>query len=143
MPLDTLIVNGILVTVNPDFEIIDNGWVGIKDGQIVRLQPHRPGFLPPDAIETVDAKGGIVMPGLVNTHTHLPMTLFRGLADDMPLMTWLNDHVFPAETAFIQPESVYTGTLLACAELLLSGTTTCCDGYFTNIFPRRLFHCPD
>jgi 5-methylthioadenosine/S-adenosylhomocysteine deaminase len=137
MPLDTLIVNGILVTVNPDFEIIENGWVGIKDGQIVRLQPHRPGFLPPDAIETVDAKGGIVMPGLVNTHTHLPMTLFRGLADDMPLMTWLNDHVFPAEAAFIQPESVYTGTLLACAELLLSGTTTCCDGYFYEHFSAQ------
>jgi 5-methylthioadenosine/S-adenosylhomocysteine deaminase len=70
------------------------------------------------------------MPGLVNTHTHLPMSLFRGLADDLPLMTWLNDHIFPAEAAFVQPESVYAGTLLACAELLLSGTTTCCGGYF-------------
>ena len=137
MQLDTLIVNGILVTVNPDFEIIENGWVGIKDGQIVRVQPHRPGFLLPGALETVDAKGGIVMPGLVNTHTHLPMTLFRGLADDLPLMTWLNDHIFPAEATFIQPESVYTGTLLACAELLLSGTTTCCDGYFYEHFSAQ------
>ena len=137
MQLDTLIVNGILVTVNPDFEIIENGWVGIKDGQIVRVQPHRPGLLLPDALETVDANGGIVMPGLVNTHTHLPMTLFRGLADDLPLMTWLNDHIFPAEATFIQPESVYTGTLLACAELLLSGTTTCCDGYFYEHFSAQ------
>jgi 5-methylthioadenosine/S-adenosylhomocysteine deaminase len=137
MQLDTLIVNGILVTVNPDFEIIENGWVGIKDGQIVLVQPHYPDFLLPSAIETVDAKGGIVMPGLVNTHTHLPMTLFRGLADDLPLMTWLNDHIFPAEATFIQPESVYTGTLLACAELLLSGTTTCCDGYFYEQFAAQ------
>ena len=91
----------------------------------------------PGAIETVDANGGIVMPGLVNTHTHLPMTLFRGLADDLPLMTWLNDHIFPAEATFIQPESVYTGTLLACAELLLSGTTTCCDGYFYEHFSAQ------
>ena len=137
MLLDTLIVNGILVTVNPDFEIIENGWVGIKDGQIVGVQPQHPGLLLPGAIETVDANGGIVMPGLVNTHTHLPMTLFRGLADDLPLMTWLNDHIFPAEATFIQPESVYTGTLLACAELLLSGTTTCCDGYFYEHFSAQ------
>ncbi len=137
MQLDTLIVNGMVVTVNPDFEIIENGWVGIKDGQIVTVQPHRPGLLLPNVIETVDANGGIVMPGLVNTHTHLPMTLFRGLADDLPLMTWLNDHMFPAEAKFIQPESVYTGTLLACAELLLSGTTTCCDGYFYEHFAAQ------
>lgn len=138
MQLDMLIVNGILVTVNPDFETSENGWVGIKDGQIAMVQPHRPGYLLPSAIETIDAnKGGIVMPGLVNTHTHLPMTLFRGLADDLPLMTWLNGHIFPAEATFIQPESVYTGTLLACAELLLSGTTTCCDGYFYEHFSAQ------
>ncbi|MCP4702209.1 MAG: amidohydrolase family protein, partial [Gammaproteobacteria bacterium] len=71
-----------------------------------------------------------VMPGLVNTHTHLPMTLFRGLADDLPLHTWLNEHIFPAENKSICPESVYAGALLACAEMLLSGTTCCCDGYF-------------
>jgi 5-methylthioadenosine/S-adenosylhomocysteine deaminase len=70
------------------------------------------------------------MPGLVNTHTHLPMTLFRGLADDLPLDVWLNQHIFPAESAHINPENVRWGTLLACAEMLLSGTTTCCDGYF-------------
>jgi 5-methylthioadenosine/S-adenosylhomocysteine deaminase len=130
MQLDTLIVNAMLVTVNPDFEIIVNGWLGIKDMRIVMVQPHQTDLPLPNAIETVDAEGGIVMPGLVNTHTHLPMTLFRGLADDLPLMTWLNDHIFPAEANFIQPEFVYTASLLACAELLLSGTTTCCDGYF-------------
>jgi 5-methylthioadenosine/S-adenosylhomocysteine deaminase len=66
----------------------------------------------------------------VNTHTHLPMTLFRGMADDLPLGRWLNEFIFPSEAKHIQPESVRWGTLLACCEMLLSGTTTCCDGYF-------------
>jgi 5-methylthioadenosine/S-adenosylhomocysteine deaminase len=78
----------------------------------------------------LDAKGGIVMPGLVNTHTHLPMSLFRGLADDLPLSVWLNECIFPAEAKHINPESVRFGALLSCAEMILSGTTTCCDGYF-------------
>jgi len=68
------------------------------------------------------------MPGLVNTHTHAAMTCFRGLADDLPLMTWLHDHIFPAE-AKLTSEMVYQGTLLACAEMILSGTTTFCDMY--------------
>jgi 5-methylthioadenosine/S-adenosylhomocysteine deaminase len=66
----------------------------------------------------------------VNTHAHLPMVLFRGLADDIPLMAWLNDHIFPAERRFINRETVYAGSLLAMAEMILSGTTTFCDGYF-------------
>jgi 5-methylthioadenosine/S-adenosylhomocysteine deaminase len=70
------------------------------------------------------------MPGLVNTHTHLPMTLFRGLADDLPLMTWLKDHIFRPNLVYLEPETVYWGTRMACAEMLLSGTTCCCGGYF-------------
>jgi 5-methylthioadenosine/S-adenosylhomocysteine deaminase len=70
------------------------------------------------------------MPGLVNTHTHAAMSLFRGLADDLPLSKWLTDHIFKAEARWLNPESVYAGTCLSCAEMLLSGTTTCCDSYF-------------
>ena len=110
--------------------IIDNGWIGIHEGVIRTIEATAPDSPPPTAPMTIDANGGIVMPGLVNTHTHLPMTLFRGLADDLPLIDWLNDHIFPAEARFIAPETVRWGTLLACAEMLLSGTTTCCDGYF-------------
>ena len=77
---------------------------------------------------SIDAAGGIVMPGLINTHTHLPMTLFRGLADDLPLMTWLNEHIFPAEASHITPDTVHWGTLLACAEMLLSGYHLLCRG---------------
>ncbi len=82
----------------------------------------------------IDASGCIVMPGLVNCHTHLPMSLFRGLADDLPLDRWLNDYIFPAEAEKINPESVKKWALLSCHELLLSGTTTCCDGYFYEKF---------
>ena len=80
------------------------------------------------AKEILDAGGGAVLPGLINTHTHAAMTLLRGLADDLPLMDWLENHIFPAERR-LTGEWVYWGTLLACAEMILSGTTTFCDMY--------------
>jgi 5-methylthioadenosine/S-adenosylhomocysteine deaminase len=130
MDVDAVIHNGTLVTVNDRMQIIQNGWVGIQAGVIRAIEASRPDNPPPDARLTIDAAGGIVMPGLINTHTHLPMSLFRGLADDLPLMEWLNDHIFPAEASFIQPDTVGWGTLLACAEMLLGGITCCCGGYF-------------
>jgi 5-methylthioadenosine/S-adenosylhomocysteine deaminase len=128
--LDRVIYNAAIITVNSRFEIIPDGVIGIKDGRIASVEASDANLPLPLATERLDARGGIVMPGLVNTHTHLPMTLFRGLADDLPLHTWLNEHIFPAEKKSICPESVYAGALLACAEMLLSGTTCCCDGYF-------------
>ena len=130
MDADIVIHNGTVVTVNPDFDIIENGMVCIHNGCLCAVEAQPDNAPPPAARETIDACGGIVMPGLVNSHTHLPMTLFRGLADDLPLAEWLHGHIFPAEQAHINPESVYWASLLACAELVLSGTTTCCDGYF-------------
>ena len=129
MPFDTLIHNATLLTCNKNFDILRGGWVGVSGGKI-RALGEGPAPVGSEARHRIDARGGIVMPGLVNTHTHLPMTLFRGLADDLPLQTWLNDHIFPAERTVIRPETVRWGTLLACAEMALSGTTTCCDGYF-------------
>ncbi|MBC2710084.1 MAG: amidohydrolase [Desulfosarcina sp.] len=130
MDFDAVIHNGILVTVDNRMRVIEKGWIGIQEGVIRAIEATPPGIPPPAAGLTIDAGGGIVMPGLVNTHTHLPMSLFRGLADDLPLMTWLNDHIFPAEARFIRPEAVRWGTRLSCAEMLLSGTTCCCGGYF-------------
>jgi len=130
MKYDLVIHNGTIVTVNDSFEIIPNGLLCVKAGKLQHVEALAGNQSLPAADETIDAGGGLVMPGLVNTHTHLPMTLFRGLADDLPLDIWLNEHIFPAESAHITPESVRWGTLLACAEMLLSGTTTCCDGYF-------------
>ena len=129
MPFDTLIHNATLLTCNDAFGIRPGGWVGVSGGKIQALGTG-PVSGRAEARECIDAHGGIVMPGLVNTHTHLPMTLFRGLADDLPLPAWLNDHIFPAERTVIWPETVPQRTLLACAEMALSGTTTCCDGYF-------------
>jgi 5-methylthioadenosine/S-adenosylhomocysteine deaminase len=130
MCYDIVIHNGTIVTVNTAFDIIANGLICINDGKlqcIEAVDPHSP---LPQAKDTIDADGGIIMPGLVNAHTHLPMTLFRGLADDLPLLEWLNTYIFPAESKHINPESTRLGSLLGCAELTLSGTTTCCDGYF-------------
>ena len=130
MIFDIVIHNGLIITVNSDFDIIENGVVCITKGTIHRIEARTDDKPLPEAKEIIDANGGIVMPGLVNTHTHLPMTLFRGLADDLPLALWLNEYIFPAEKKHINSESVKLGTLLACAEMILSGTTTCCDGYF-------------
>jgi len=130
MSYDLVIHNGTIVTANDSFEMIPNGLICAKAGKLERIEPLADNQSLPAANEIIDARGGLVMPGLINTHTHLPMTLFRGLADDLPLDIWLNQHIFPAESAHINPESVRWGSLLACAEMLLCGTTTCCDGYF-------------
>jgi 5-methylthioadenosine/S-adenosylhomocysteine deaminase len=128
--LDTIIYNATIVTVNTAFDIFPKGMIEIKNGKIEEISNMPDGVDIPAGVEAIDAAGGIVMPGLVNTHTHMPMTLFRGLADDLPLDSWLNDYIFPAEGAWINPENVRLGTALACAEMLLSGTTTVCGGYF-------------
>jgi len=80
------------------------------------------------AVVMIKAKDGLVMPGLINGHTHAAMSLFRGLADDLPLMEWLNHYIFPVESR-MDADFVFTGALLACAEMIMSGTTTFCDMY--------------
>lgn len=130
MIFDIVVHNGTIITMNSNFDIIENGLICIKNGKFVKVKSRSNNFPLPEAIEVINADGGIIMPGLVNTHTHLPMSLFRGLADDLSLAVWLNKYIFPAEARYIRPESVRLGALLSCAEMLLSGTTTCCDGYF-------------
>ena len=130
MIFDIVIHNGLIIKVNSDGDIIENGVVCIRNGIIRRIEERVHDTPLPEAKEIVDANGGIIMPGLVNTHTHLPMTLFRGLADDLPLALWLDEFIFPCEAKYLTPETVRLGSLVACAEMMLSGTTTCCDGYF-------------
>ncbi len=131
--MDYIICNGTLVCWDNGLSIIHDAAVGIA-GSLVAFVEH--GGRDKDWADAfpgatiVDASGGLIIPGLINAHTHLPMTLFRGLADDLPLETWLNKHIFPAEAEHIDPDTVYAGALLGCAELLLAGVTTCCDGYF-------------
>jgi len=128
--VDILIRGGILLTMSQAMEIIHDPLIGIRDGKILFIDRPSDATAPIRATETLDASHSIIMPGLVNTHTHLPMALFRGLADDLPLMDWLNNHIFPAEAMHVNREMVYAGSLLAIAEMILSGTTTFCDGYF-------------
>ena len=127
---DIIITNGTILTMDGKNRVLENGTICIKGDTITRIisreERHSQGVL--KAEKTIDALGGIVLPGLVNGHTHAAMSLFRGLADDLPLMEWLNDYIFPAEKG-LDPDFVYTGTLLACAEMILSGTTTFCDIY--------------
>jgi len=128
-PIDLLVSGGTLLTLAGPAVTIDDAVVGISGGRILFACARRdaPAVMPG---ETLDATGCLVMPGLVNTHTHLPMTCFRGLADDLPLMEWLHGHMFPAEAKHVNREMIYRGALLAMAEMILSGTTTCCDSYF-------------
>jgi 5-methylthioadenosine/S-adenosylhomocysteine deaminase len=124
---DLLITHGLLLTVDAQNRTIPNGAVAVRGGRIAAVGTTAELSALP-AAEVIDARGGIILPGLVNTHTHAAMTLFRGLADDLPLMAWLNEHIFPAE-AGLDAEQVRHGALLACAEMILSGTTTFCDMY--------------
>lgn len=125
-----LITGGTVVTVNANSSVIDDGAVAIKKDRITAVGPSdalRKRF--PDA-EIYDAKGKVVMPGLVNAHAHVPMGLFRGIADDLKLMDWLENHIFPAEKANVDEEFVRWGTKLACLEMIRGGTTTFVDMYY-------------
>ena len=123
---DILIQNGIILTLDPLLTVIENGVIAIKGDVISHIGPGTNS--PLSASKIIDAHGGIILPGLVNGHTHAAMTLFRGLADDLPLMAWLSSYIFPAESR-MDADFVHTGSLLACAEMILSGTTTFCDMY--------------
>ena len=128
---DIAITGGTLITMSADMEIIEDSLVGIKDGVIVAIGHNGdPVFSAIKTKETIDASGCIVMPGLVNTHTHLPMVCFRGMADDLPLMEWLTKYIFPTEARFVNKKMVYDGATLAMAEMILTGTTTFSNSYF-------------
>ncbi|MFO7753706.1 MAG: amidohydrolase [Desulfobacteraceae bacterium] len=125
--MNLLVTNGTVLTMNADMEVITDGSVLVENGCIQKAGRFKD-LSSVKADRVVDAKGGIIMPGLVNTHTHASMTLFRGLADDLPLMEWLREHIFPAEAGLTR-EKVHAGAMLACAEMILSGTTCFCDMY--------------
>jgi 5-methylthioadenosine/S-adenosylhomocysteine deaminase len=114
----TLIRNATVVTMNDRFDIVD-GAVVIRDGRIVSVGPEPDGRHD----QVIDARGGYLLPGFIQTHVHLCQTLFRGSADDMPLLEWLQRRIWPMEAAH-SPSTLRASTLLAASELLLSGTTT-------------------
>ena len=124
---DILISNGVVLTMNESNQEIQDGAVAIVAEKITAVG-QKDEFSEWKISKHIDARGGIIMPGLVNTHTHAAMTCFRGIADDLPLMTWLDEHIFPAESK-LDNQKVYSGSLLACAEMIMAGTTCFCDMY--------------
>jgi len=129
--VDLLITGGSVVTMDGSRRIFENGFVAIRGEQIVDVgdsaQLKAKGYR---ARQTINASGKAVLPGLINTHTHIPMVLFRGIADDLNLQDWLNKYIFPAEAKNVTREFVVAGTRLGLAEMIRGGTTTYADMYY-------------
>ena len=110
--------------------VIENGAVAVRGERIVAVGTSADLAKRYQPKQRIEAPDGILIPGLINTHTHVPMTLFRGIADDVRLQDWLEKYIFPAEAKNVTPEFVRWGTRLGCLEMLLSGTTTFIDMYY-------------
>ena len=128
--VDLVVANGIVVTVDAERRVLDRGSVAIAGNAIVGVGPAEQIAKQFTGRTTIDATGRVVMPGLINTHTHAPMVLYRGLGDDLALMDWLQKYIFPAEAKTVSPAFVRTGTNLAALEMIRSGTTTYVDMYY-------------
>jgi 5-methylthioadenosine/S-adenosylhomocysteine deaminase len=129
-PASLVVVGRSVITQNASRQILSPGAVAINGNTIVDVGT-------PEAIggryraaQTISAPDQIILPGLINTHTHAPMVMYRGLADDLALMDWLNKYIFPAEAKTVSPEMVRVGTRLAALEMIESGTTTYVDMYY-------------
>lgn len=136
-PLDLLLLPTWLVPVEPAGVVLKEHGLGIRDGRIAFIGP-RAAALKLSASEVRELPGMLLSPGLINAHGHAAMTLFRGLADDLPLMTWLEKHIWPAETKWVDEAFVRDGTDLAIAEQLKGGITCFSDMYF---FPKVASDC--
>src|SRR5262245_23329947 len=129
--VDLLIVGAAVVTMDRDRRVFENGFVAIRGADIVDVgaatELKAKGYRQK---RVIDARGKVVLPGLINTHTHIPMTLFRGIADDLDVQDWLTKYIFPAEAQNVTRDFVAAGTGLALAEMIRGGTTTYADMYY-------------
>jgi 5-methylthioadenosine/S-adenosylhomocysteine deaminase len=128
--VDILLTNGTVVTMDPVGNVFSHGAVAIRGHEIVAVGDSAELLERYQARETVDCAGCAIIPGLINGHAHVPMSLLRGLVSDQQLDVWLFGYMFPVESRFVDPEFVYTGTLLSCAEMIRGGTTTFVDMYY-------------
>lgn len=128
--VDILLQNAVVLTIDESFRKFDPGAVAIRGENIVAVGAHDYICGKFTADEVIDCEQRIVMPGLINTHTHVPMTLMRGLADDLRLDVWLMGYMMPVEREFVSPEFVKLGTLLGCAEMIRGGTTCFADMFY-------------
>jgi len=135
MNIDTLIHARWVIPIEPPNTIYDHYSIAINQGVIKDLIPTSEARHRYQALDEIALDGHAVMPGLINSHTHAAMSLFRGLADDLPLMDWLNQHIWPAEQRWVSAEFVRDGTFLAIAEMIRCGTTCFNDMYF---FPDKV-----
>src|SRR5438045_2061236 len=124
---DILLTNAHVLTMDEGFTVWNPGSVAISAGAIVDVGELGTRY---EGAEIIDCHGRVVMPGLINAHTHAPMTLLRGLADDLRLDVWLMGYMMPVEREFVSPDFVALGTKLACAEMIRSGTTCFADMYY-------------
>ncbi|NEV63751.1 TRZ/ATZ family hydrolase [Thiorhodococcus minor] len=130
MQAELLVHSQWILTVDPENRQLTDHAVAIADGRILAILPYAEAQRSVEAERLVELPGHVLIPGLVNAHTHAAMTLMRGLADDLPLMTWLHDHIWPTEKRWVDPNFVADGTRLAVLEMLRGGVTCYNDMYF-------------
>src|SRR5918911_2705430 len=128
--VELIVAGGKIVTMDGARRVIEDGAVAVSNGHITAVGARAEIEAQYAARETIDARGKVVIPGLINGHTHIPMTLFRGLADDLDLQEWLTKYIFAAEAKNVTEEFVRVGTRLGLAEMIRGGTTTYCDMYY-------------
>ncbi|MDQ3711096.1 MAG: amidohydrolase [Acidobacteriota bacterium] len=128
--VDLIVRNGTVVTMNASKSVIENGAIAVRKDEIVAVGTVAEITQKFSSSQTIDARGKVVIPGLINAHTHIPMTLFRGIADDLDLQEWLQKYIFPAEAKNVTEDFVRVGTRLGLAEMIRGGTTTYCDMYY-------------
>jgi 5-methylthioadenosine/S-adenosylhomocysteine deaminase len=129
MTITSILISNVTIFTDPETPLSTGQWLLCEGDSIHSFGSMESVPDCPDAVQ-IDGTDKLLMPGLINAHNHCAMTLFRGLADDLELGEWLNDHIFPAEAANVNPDMVYWCTKLAAAEMILSGSTTVADGYF-------------
>ncbi|MBI9047610.1 MAG: amidohydrolase family protein, partial [Anaerolineaceae bacterium] len=127
---DILFKNAIVLTMDNNFNKFEPGAVVVRGDQIIAVGEEADILNSYEAQEIIDCNQKVLMPGLINSHTHVPMTLLRGLADDLRLDVWLLGYMMPVEKEFVSPEFVELGTKLACAEMIRSGVTSFADMYY-------------
>jgi 5-methylthioadenosine/S-adenosylhomocysteine deaminase len=129
-PIDLIISGGAVVTMDGEKRLILNGAVAVKGDKIVAVGASSEIARQFSSKQTINANGKVIIPGLINAHTHIPMTLFRGISDDLDLQEWLTKYIFPAEAKNVSEDFVRVGTRLGLAEMIRGGTTTYCDMYY-------------
>ncbi len=136
-PADLVLTNATVITMNANSDLFTDGAVAIQGDHIAAVGDASDIAAEYQPSESVDCKGRAVIPGLINAHTHVPMTLLRGLADDLRLDVWLMGYMMPVEREFVSPDYCHLGTLLACAEMIRSGITAFADMYYYEEYVAR------